>query len=63
MKRSIPKLKKTSYISEENLQSLKIKQKILLKVVAYDVFSIFATVNHREFPVKQMLCKKTVTNF
>ena len=47
---SSPKLKK--HISGENLQSLKIKLKILLKVVSNDVFSIFTTVKHREIPSK-----------
>ena len=56
MELSSIKLKKLSYISGGNMQSLKIKQKNLLKVVSYDVFSIFATVKHREIP-----CEANVT--
>ena len=32
------------------LQSLKIKQKNLAKVVSYDVFSVFTTEKHRQMP-------------
>ena len=48
MELSSLKLKKLS--SGGKLQSLNIKQKNLFKVVSYDVFSVFATVRHREIP-------------
>ena len=44
-----PSLKKFLYF-RRSYQSLKIKQKNLLKVISFDVFSIFATVKHREIP-------------
>ena len=44
MEFSSPKPKK------QNFKSLKIKQENLLKVVFYDVFSIFITVKHKEIP-------------
>ena len=56
MRLSSSKLK-MSYISGENLKKLKIKQKILLRVVSYDVFLIFATVEHRQIPFEASVIK------
>ena len=44
-----PSLKDFLYF-KRSFQSLKIKQKSLLKVISFDVFSIFATVKHRDIP-------------
>ena len=63
MRFSSPKPKKLLIFKKEFLKIWETNKKIMLKVVSYDVFSIFTTVKLGKFQLKQILCNRIEIKF
>ena len=63
MKFSSPKPKKLLIFKKGFLKVWKTNKKIMLKVISYDVFSIFTTVKLGKFQFKQISCYRIEIKF